>query len=100
MTSWRRSGVSGAGLAPQLPTTSSVNPWCTLLSAVGRPGRTKSAWECMSMKPGATARPVASITWPATALGQPLDGPDPVALDGHVGRPGAALRSRRSRCRP
>ena len=27
MTSWRRAGVSGAGLAPQLPTTCSVNPW-------------------------------------------------------------------------
>ena len=54
MTSWRRSGVRGAGLAPQLPTTSSVKPWWTLLSAVGRPGRTKSACECMSTNPGAT----------------------------------------------
>ena len=70
MTSWRRAGVRGAGLAPQLPTTSSVKPWWTLLSAVGSPGRTKSACECMSMNPGATTWPVASITRAAPASGK------------------------------
>src|SRR5579871_3777454 len=39
-----------------------VTPWRTLLSAFGLIGRVKSEWVLMSMKPGATARPCASIT--------------------------------------
>ena len=39
-----------------------VTPWRTLLSAQGLIGRVKSEWVLMSMKPGVTARPSASIT--------------------------------------
>src|SRR5262245_15158408 len=39
-----------------------VTPCRTLLSAFGLIGRTKSEWVLMSMKPGVTARPSASMT--------------------------------------
>src|SRR5215475_6162728 len=39
-----------------------VTPWRTLLSALGLIGRVKSEWVLMSMNPGATASPCASIT--------------------------------------
>src|SRR5690242_6929737 len=38
-----------------------VTPWRTLLSAFGLIGSVKSEWVLMSMKPGATASPCASI---------------------------------------
>ena len=45
-----------------MPTTSVVTPWRTLLSASGFRGRVKSEWVWMSMKPGATICPEASIS--------------------------------------
>src|SRR5438045_2269522 len=39
-----------------------VTPWRTLLSALGLIGKVKSECVLMSMKPGVTARPSASIT--------------------------------------
>ena len=47
---------------PQLPSTSVVTPWRILHSAFGLSGRVKSEWVWMSMKPGATIMPSASIT--------------------------------------
>ena len=45
-----------------MPTTSVVTPWRTLDSASGFRGRVKSEWVWMSMKPGATICPEASIS--------------------------------------
>ena len=45
-----------------MPTTSVVTPWRILLSASGFRGRVKSEWVWMSMKPGATICPEASIS--------------------------------------
>ena len=61
------SAVSGAGLNPQLPTTSVVTPWWILLSPVGQSRSERSEWLCMSMKPGQTTRPRASTRSPAGA---------------------------------
>ena len=55
------SAVSGAGLNPQFPTTSVVTPWWILLSPPGQRKSERSEWVCMSMKPGQTTRPRASI---------------------------------------
>src|SRR5258706_439600 len=50
-----------------------VTPWRTLLSALGLIGRVKSEWVLMSMKPGATVRPAASMIFSAGALiGEPI----------------------------
>ena len=51
-------GRQGATENPQWPMISVVTPWRTLLSALGLIGSVKSEWVLMSMKPGATARPV------------------------------------------
>ncbi|HJM54068.1 MAG TPA: hypothetical protein QGI07_08630 [Dehalococcoidia bacterium] len=45
-----------------MPVTSVVTPWYALLSAPGWSIRVTSEWACMSMKPGDTTRPDASIT--------------------------------------
>ena len=45
-----------------MPTTSVVTPWRILLSASGFRGRVKSEWVWMSMKPGTTICPEASIS--------------------------------------
>jgi hypothetical protein len=47
---------------PQLPVTSVVTPWLTLLWARPSSIRLMSEWVWMSMKPGDTTRPLASIT--------------------------------------
>ena len=49
-----------------------VTPWRTLLSAFGLIGKVKSEWVLMSIKPGVTASPSASITLaePAGRLGR------------------------------
>lgn len=57
-TSSLTSSVSGAAEAPQFPMTSVVTPCLILLSARGFTRRERSEWLCMSMKPGATARPL------------------------------------------
>src|SRR6266851_3746227 len=49
-----------------------VTPWRTLLSAFGLIGRTKSEWVLMSMKPGVTVRPSATMTFFASPA---RDGP-------------------------
>src|SRR5262245_995661 len=46
-----------------------VTPCRTLLSAFGLIGKTKSEWGLMSMNPGATTRPSASMTLFASAGG-------------------------------
>src|SRR5579871_1795469 len=42
-----------------------VTPWRTLLSALGLIGSVKSEWVLMSIKPGVTASPLASMTFAA-----------------------------------
>ena len=58
---------TGYGEMPQFPTTSVVTPWYTLLSPPGSSRSVLSECECMSMKPGATICPDASMTRSATA---------------------------------
>ena len=57
-----RSGSAGAAEKPQLPTTSRVTPCLIFDSARGLSGKVKSEWVWMSMSPGATTCPRASIT--------------------------------------
>ena len=59
-------GGAGAGENPHIPVTSVVTPWRIFASADGYARRAKSEWACMSMKPGATTRPVASMARPAS----------------------------------
>ena len=74
------------------PRTSVVTPWRILLWASPSSSKGRSECECMSMKPGATTRPRASIVRRAGASGgDPADRGDPVAADGHVAEePGIA----------
>ena len=60
-------GPMGNGEKPQLPVTSVVTPWNTLLSPPGSSRRVTSEWECMSMNPGHTTSPAASTTRAACA---------------------------------
>src|SRR3954463_193740 len=60
-------GVTGAYVQPQLPTTSVVTPWRTVLSAVGTVSSVKSLWLWGSTKPGQTIRPAASMILSACA---------------------------------
>src|SRR5437763_12500484 len=62
-----------------------VTPWRTLLSALGLIGSVKSECVLMSMKPGATARPSASITLAASSCRE---------------RPSAAIRPSRTAISP
>jgi len=55
------SSDTGAGEKPQLPTTSVVTPWRIFDSARRLAKSRQSECECISMNPGATARPAASI---------------------------------------
>ena len=64
-----------------------VTPWRTLLSAFGLIGSVKSEWVLMSMKPGATARPSASIILAASLAEMRADGGDAAVADGEVGAP-------------
>jgi len=57
-----RPGSVGATENPQLPTTSVVTPWRIFDSARGLSGSVKSEWVWMSMNPGATTWPRASIS--------------------------------------
>src|SRR5262249_35643677 len=57
-------GTVGAGEKPHMPVTSVVTPCRSLDSAEGTWSREKSEWACMSMKPGVTRCPRASITRP------------------------------------
>src|SRR5258705_8709666 len=59
------SSDTGAGEKPQLPTTSVVTPWRIFDSARRLSQRRQSECECMSMKPGVTVRPAASMVRPA-----------------------------------
>ena len=61
-----------------------VTPWRTLLSAFGLIGKVKSEWVLMSMKPGATARPGASMIFSAGAS-IAADRGDAAVLDGEIG---------------
>src|SRR5438045_2870565 len=62
-----------------------VTPWRTLLSALGLIGKVKSECVLMSMKPGANARPSASITLAAPSGSE---------------RPSAAIRPSRTAMSP
>ena len=65
-----------------------VTPWRTLLSAFGLIGRVKSEWVLMSIKPGVTARPSASMIVRrrgAVRGERRADGGDATRLDGDVG---------------
>src|SRR5262249_10948450 len=71
-----------------------VTPWRTLLSAFGLIGRVKSEWVLMSMKPGATARPSASITRIAVAARRgPIAAIRPSATARSPATPGLPLPS-------
>ena len=63
-----------------------VTPWRTLLSALGLIGSVKSEWVLMSMKPGATASPVASMVLPAGSFDARADRGDAAVPDGDVAR--------------
>ncbi len=75
-------------------------PWLTAASASGCSKICSSPWVCVSMKPGARARPWASMTDLARQRREPLggegDGDDPIAGDAqrYPGGPGAPLPSR------
>ncbi len=56
-------------LDPHWQTNSVVTPWCTIESAVGFAMNASSEWLCMSMKPGETTSPFASITASASEAG-------------------------------
>ena len=63
-----------------------VTPWRTLLSALGLIGSVKSECVLMSMKPGATARPAASMVFAAGSSScGPIAAMRPSA-DGEIGR--------------
>ena len=82
-----------------------VTPWRTLLSALGLIGRVKSEWVLMSIKPGVTASPAASMTLAAPCRQRPPERRDPPVANHDVAdlaRPPAAVdrRARRgSGCR-
>ena len=59
----------GKGEKLQLPVTWVVTPWYAMLSAPGSSTRLTSEWVCMSMKPGVTTFPAASMTRAASASG-------------------------------
>ena len=61
------SAPAGYGELPQFPHTSVVTPWRALLSPIGSSSIVTSEWECMSMKPGETTQPAASIRSAASA---------------------------------
>ena len=61
-SSGARPGNTGATENPQCPMTSVVTPWRILLSARGAYGSVKSECVLMSMNPGATTDPPASIS--------------------------------------
>src|SRR5262249_46051498 len=75
-------GSAGAAEKPQLPTTSVVTPWRIFPSARGLRGSVKSECVWMSMKPGATTWPRASMTRRAGRAR--LDGGGAVAGDEHL----------------
>src|SRR5882724_920123 len=71
-----------------------VTPWRTLLSALGLIGRVKSEWVLMSMKPGATARPPASITLVASVSSSaPMAAMRPSRMARSPGLPAAPVPS-------
>ena len=80
-----RKAPTGYGPAPSTPTTAVVIP-CAVCEAAGSAKTWRSTWLCRSMKPGATTRPVTSIT---RSLGRHrearADLDDAVAADAHVG---------------
>ena len=79
---------------PQWPMTSVVTPWRTLLSAWGMRARVKSEWVLMSMKPGATTRPLASIMRaPAAVMSPPMAAMRPSLNATSARRPGAPVPS-------
>src|SRR5688572_22555515 len=63
-----RPGATGAGEKLHMPTTSVVTPWRTLDSADGHLSYTRSECEWMSMNPGVTISPLASITRSASPV--------------------------------
>ncbi len=77
----------GAGVPPS-PRISVVIPWVTLLTSRPSPNRKEPPdWPWMSMKPGATTRPVASTRFWRGRVGQHAPGRhghDAVAADPHV----------------
>ena len=82
---------AGATEKPQWPMISVVTPWRTLLSALGLIGSVKSEWVLMSMKPGATARPAASMIFSAGAsIGEAIAAIRPSSIATIAGNAGAA----------
>src|SRR5262249_46605863 len=87
-------GRPGGAEKPQWPMISVVTPWRTLLSAFGLIGRVKSECVFMSMKPGATARPSASITRVAPSVRRgPIAARRPSAIARSPATPGLPLPS-------
>ena len=77
-------GSAGATEKPQWPMISVVTPWRTLLSALGLIGKVKSEWVLMSMKPGATARPAASMVFAAARVDARADRGDAAVCDREI----------------
>ena len=74
-----------------------VTPWRTLLSALGLIGSVKSEWVLMSMKPGATARPAASMVFAAgSSIGEPIAAIRPSLMATSAATPALPLPSNTS----
>src|SRR5215212_711073 len=74
-----------------------VTPWRTLLSAFGLMGRVKSECVLMSIKPGATARPAASIVlFASPARFGPMLAMQPAVIATSPGTPALPLPSNNS----
>ena len=87
-------GSAGATEKPQLPTTSSVTPWRIFDSARGLSGSVKSECVWMSMNPGATTWPRASITrWAGRAERGSTAAMRPARTATSASRPGPPLPS-------
>ncbi len=81
---------------PSWPTTTVVIPWLTAPSASGCAMSPSSAWLCVSMKPGARTKPVASTTVsPGTGAGSPTSAILPSAIRTLPLRPCAPVPSTR-----
>ena len=71
---------SGARLMPQLPVMTVVTPWLILQGSSGSLSSARSSWVWVSIKPGASARPFAEISWPALTVARSPDRDDAIVF--------------------
>src|SRR2546427_530492 len=80
MAAWSAPSGSGATPRPQLPTTSVVTPWCTLLRACGPDSTVRSECVWRSTNPGHTTAPDTSRTSDPGASTDPIAATSPPAI--------------------